>query len=211
MAEPVKRPYRSERRREQAEQTRERVLDAAQRVFEDRGFERATITAIAEEAGVSPETVYARFGNKRTVLVELIGRAVRGQDRRPVREQRIPQAVAAARDHREQLRLFAPDIAQRLARVSPLMHVLGAAAAADPELAAVVADVHATRRRALRGFVDQLMANGRLALDADAATDTVWSLASPELYRLLTHVRGWSQRRYATWLESTLADLLVRR
>lgn len=211
MADPVKRAYQSGRRREQAAQTRERVLTAAQSVFEDRGFEGATINAIAEAAGVSPETIYARFGNKRAVLLELIGRAVRGQDGRPVREQRTPQAVAAAANHAEQLRLFAPDIAQRLARVSPLLHVLAAAGAADPALAQMLAEVHATRRRALRGFVDLLLANGPLALDADAATDAVWSLASPELFRLLTHVRGWSQRRYANWLESTLTALLVHR
>src|SRR5689334_9021372 len=64
----VKRSYRSERRREQAAQTRERVLAAAARAFVARGFEATSVAAIAEEAGVSPETIYARFGNKRTLL-----------------------------------------------------------------------------------------------------------------------------------------------
>ena len=91
-----RRPYRSERRREQAEETRERVLEAAARLFAERGFESATIAAIAAEAGVSPETVYAAFRNKRTLLGELIRAAVRGSDSSPVPQQAGPRAVAAA-------------------------------------------------------------------------------------------------------------------
>src|SRR6185437_7914691 len=124
------RPYRSERRREQAEQTRERVLGAAVRVFTDRGFEAATVAAIAEQAGVSPETIYARFGTKKALLVELVGRAARGPDPAPILEQGGPQRVAAASDQREQLRIFAADIVKRLERVGPLVSVLAGAAQA---------------------------------------------------------------------------------
>src|SRR5581483_8306948 len=107
MTGDVKRPYRSVRRREQAEQTRTRVLDAAADVFRERGYERTTIAAVASRAGVADETVYTHFGNKRTLLGELVQRAVRGGDARPVPEQPGPRALAAATDQREQLRLFA--------------------------------------------------------------------------------------------------------
>jgi AcrR family transcriptional regulator len=203
------RPYRSDRRKEQAEQTRERVLAAAARVFEERGFEAATIAAIAEEAGVSPETIYARFGNKRTVLVELVGRAARGPDPVPILEQPGARAVAEATDQREQLRLFAADIVQRLERVGPLVAVLAGAAQAEPEFADVLAGIHANRRANLRAFVDLLAANGALRVSADVATDTVWALASPELHRLVTRERGWSRKRYSAWLADTLAATLL--
>src|SRR5690348_3141604 len=107
MNRPVKRPYSSERRREQAEHTRQRVFDAAESLFAEVGFERASVTAIAEAAAVSPETIYARFGNKRTLLGELVRRAVRGDDAAPVLEQSGPRAVAASSDQHEQIRLFA--------------------------------------------------------------------------------------------------------
>jgi len=205
----VKRPYRSERRREQAEQTRSRVLDAATRVFDRQGFSGATINAIAAEAGVSPETVYARFGNKRALLVELVGRAARGPDPRPILEQPGARAVAAAPDQHEQLRLFAADIVQRLERVGPLVAVLAGAAQSDGELAEVLDGVHTARRKNLRIFVDLLAANGPLRVDAEHAADTVWVLASPELHRLATVVRGWSRRRYCAWLADTLAVALL--
>lgn len=97
-------------RREQAEQTRERVLGAAARLFEQRGYEGASIAAIAEQARVSQVTIYARFQNKRTLLGELVHRAVRGDDPAPVLEQAGPsrgrcrrrpaRAAAAVRSRR---------------------------------------------------------------------------------------------------------------
>jgi AcrR family transcriptional regulator len=204
-----RRRYRSQRRREQAEDTRARVLEAAARLFAERGFESATIAAIAEEAGVSPETVYAGFRNKRTLLGELIRAAVRGGESSPVPEQAGPRAVAAAVDQREQLRLFAADISVRLERVGPLVEVLSTASRSDPELAALLAKIHDERAKNLRTFVHALAANGPLRLEPEAALDSVWALASPDLHRLLTRTRGWSRERYCEWLAESLAALLI--
>jgi AcrR family transcriptional regulator len=211
MPENVKprRSYRSERRREQAEETRERVLTAAARLFGERGFESATIAAIAAEAGVSPETVYAGFRNKRTLLGELIRTAVRGGEASPVLEQPGPRAVAAATDQREQLRLFAADISIRLERVGPLVEVLSTAARTEPELADLLAKIHGERLENLRRFVQALSANGPLRLEPEAALDTVWALASPDLHRLLTRTRGWARERYCAWLAESLAAILL--
>jgi AcrR family transcriptional regulator len=211
MADGVKprRPYRSERRREQAEQTRGRVLAAAARLFEERGYDGASIAAIAAEAGVSAESVYAHFGNKRTLLGELLRRAVRGDDPAPVPEQAGPRALAAATDQREQLRLFAQDVVLRLERAAPLVAVVAGASRSDPELAALLRTLHADRLQNLGHLVDALAANGPLALGTDEAVETVWALTSPELHQLLTRVRGWSRRRYCEWLSGALAALLV--
>jgi len=211
MPEDVKprRPYRSQRRREQAEATRARVLEAAARLFAERGFESATISAIAEAAGVSPETVYAGFRNKRTLLGELIRAAVRGSEAAPVPEQAGPRAVAAAVDQREQLQLFAADVSLRLERVGPLVEVLSTASRTDPELAALLAKIHDERLANLRTFVHALAANGPLRLEPEAALDTVWALASTDVHRLLTGTRGWSRERYREWLAGSLAALLL--
>jgi AcrR family transcriptional regulator len=203
------RPYRSPRRQEQARETRERVLDAAARLFAERGFESTSIAAIASEAGVSPETVYAGFRNKRTLLGELVRRAVRGGEQAAVPDQAGPRAVAAAGDPREQLRLFAADVVLRLERVGPLIDVLSTAALAEPELAALLATIHDERLANLRGLVGALAANAPLRLDPEAAAETVWALASPDLHRLLTRTRGWTRERYCAWLADSLAALLL--
>jgi AcrR family transcriptional regulator len=211
MPENVKprRAYRSDRRREQAAETRVRVLEAAAKLFCERGFESATIAAIAAEAGVAPETVYAGFRNKRTLLGELVRNAVRGGEEAPVPEQEGPRAIHAVSDQREQLRLFAADISLRLERVGPLVEVLSTASRTDPELAELLARIHGERLANLRTFVGALSANGPLRLAPDAALDTVWALASPDLHRLLTATRGWTRERYCEWLAESLAVLLL--
>lgn len=211
VAEEVKRrrPYRSERRRRQAEQTREEVLAAAAELFLERGYEGASVAGIAARAGVSPETVYARFHNKRALLGELVRRAVRGDDPAPVLEQEGPREVWAATDQHEQLRLFAADVVLRLERAGPMVAVLAAASPGDPELASLLARLHGERLRNLRRLVDGLAREGPLKLDRDQATDVVWALASPDVHRLLTGVRGWSRRRYCEWLADQLAAALL--
>ena len=63
---PVKptRRYDSVRRREQARQTRETILNTAQRLFLTDGFATTTIAAIAQGAHVSVDTIYKSFGGK---------------------------------------------------------------------------------------------------------------------------------------------------
>ena len=203
------RAYRSDRRREQAEQTRQRVLDAAAELFDQRGFGGASVAAIAEHAGVSQETVYARFGNKRTLLGELVSGAVRGEDPRPVPQQEGPRALAAATDQREQLRLFAADIVLRLERAAPIVAIVSGASRSEPELAELLDRLHADRLKNLRILVDALALNGPLRVPDDEAVEAVWALASPELHQLLARVRGWSRRRYSDWLADSLARLLL--
>ena len=203
-----RRAYRSERRREQAQETRRRMLDAAGRLLAERGYAGTTIAAVAAEAGVAVETVYAAFRNKRTLVGELVRAAVRGDDAaRPASEQAGARAVAAAPDQAQQIRLFAADVAARLERVGPVLEAL--AAAAEPELAELRAKVDRDRLVGMRRFVAMLERHGPLRINGDAAAETVWALASPELHSLLRSRRAWPPGRYTQWLEETLTAALL--
>ncbi len=81
--EPM-REYRSELRARQAEDTRNRILDAALRVMST-GLASLSIPAVAREAGVSVPTVYRHFGSKADLLAEMYPHAARraGFDRVP--------------------------------------------------------------------------------------------------------------------------------
>jgi hypothetical protein len=48
----------------------------------------------------------------------------------------------------------------------------------------------------LRVLVDALIANGPLRLEPEAALETVWAIASPDLHELLTRGRGWTREHY---------------
>ena len=204
-----KRAYRSDRRREQAQETRRRMLEAAGRLLAARGYAGTTIAAVAREAGVAPETVYAAFRNKRTLVGELVRTSVRGGGSAPPASQQAgARAVAAAPGQADQVRLFAADVSARLERVGPVLEAL--AAAAEPELAELRANVDRDRLEGLRRFVSALEDRGPLRVDAEAAAETVWALASPELHTLLRGRRGWPAERYTAWLEETLAAVLLR-
>jgi AcrR family transcriptional regulator len=183
------------------------MLAAAGRLLATNGYAGTTIAAVAREAGVAPETVYAAFGNKRTLVGELVRTSVRGRSPAPAAEQAGAVAVSAATDQREQVRLFATGVVQRLERVGPVLQAL--AAAAEPELAELLARVDRDRLDGLRRFVGMLERGGPLRIDAEAAAETVWALASPELHAMLVGRRGWSRERYCDWLAGTLAAALL--
>jgi AcrR family transcriptional regulator len=63
--------------RDQAGEVEERILDAAQSVFLDRGFEGATVDEIAEVAHAGKPTIYARFPHKEALFVAVVERMVR--------------------------------------------------------------------------------------------------------------------------------------
>jgi AcrR family transcriptional regulator len=54
------------------EETRERLLDAAARVFEHKGYEGATIAQIAREAGLTSGAIYAHYDSKADLLADAL-------------------------------------------------------------------------------------------------------------------------------------------
>jgi AcrR family transcriptional regulator len=212
MSETVKpkRHYSSPRRSEQAAGTRAAVVDAAGEVFMRDGWQKATIAAIAERAGVSPETIYAGFRNKRALLDEAITAAVRGPaPDTPLMQQAGPRAVLEAADQKRQLALFTSDITRILERVAPMMAVLRTAAETEPALAAHYARLHRGRRENFERVVDALLRNGPLRVDRETAVASIARLTSPELYMLATRIEGVSAEQHARWLLAALTALLL--
>lgn len=207
-----RRRYHSARRALAAFETRQAILDAAAGLFIADGWAKTTMAAIGRRAGVSIETVYAVFGNKRTMVKELVGRAVRGEAPDvPLLEQAGPQAMRNEANQRRQIALFAHGIAAVLQRVGPLMAAVQAGAGSYPELAELYRHFHDGRRRNLAFVADALLANGPLreGIDRDQAVVILWRLASPEQFILTTRVEGLSSDQYERWLSESLARLLL--
>ena len=212
MSEIVKhrRSYRSNRRSAQAAETRATVIDAARQTFMRDGWQKTTIAAVAERAGVSPETVYAGFRNKRTLLEEAITAAVRGREpETPLMQQAGPREVIESTDQRRQLSLFVADITGILERVAPMMAVLRTAAETEPELAAHYAGLHLGRRQNFERVVDALLRNGPLRVDRETAVSSIARLTNPELFMLAIRVEAVSPAQYRDWLLDALTALLL--
>jgi AcrR family transcriptional regulator len=58
------RPYTQRRRAAAAEANTERILQAANELFEERPWDQITFAAVAERAGVGTQTIIRRFGTK---------------------------------------------------------------------------------------------------------------------------------------------------
>jgi AcrR family transcriptional regulator len=54
--------------------SREAVLDAAERLMAEHGYEAATVARLVEEAGIPPSSIYHYFGSKEGVLLAVMER-----------------------------------------------------------------------------------------------------------------------------------------
>jgi AcrR family transcriptional regulator len=199
-------------RKEQARQTRGRILDAAERLFAERGYAASTMEAIASEAGVAVDTVYAGFGSKRKVLSALMDVRVGGDDQ-PIEllNRPGPQGVRREPSQRRQIARFADDISEISDRARPVDDIIRGAAAVDAEISTLRGRLQETRFENMRRFVSWLASNGplRAGISEDDAAAIVWSLTSPEMHRLLRVDRAWTPDRYREWLAQTLTRTLL--
>ena len=207
-----KRTYDSSLRKQQASQTRLRILDAAQRLFSDRGYGATTMEQIATHAGVATDTVYASFRNKAGVLHRLLDVRV-GGDETPIAilDREGPQKVRGEPSQRRQVAAFAADVAQILERVRPVDDIMRSASGVDPEIAALRTRMQGLRYENMRQLVTWLASNGPLrgGITEEEAAAIVWTIASPEVHGLLRRDRGWSLDRYVAWLSDTLTRTLL--
>jgi len=214
MPRPVKpkRRYDSTRRKDQARATRAAVLAAARELFVDRGYGATTIEAIAAGAEVSPETVYAAFKNKRSLLRELIDVSIVGDDApEPVLERSWVQQLRQEKDITARLEILARNGRLILDRLSPIYEVLRGAAAADREIAAL-SERYKTQRLAGQAELVRILTAGhrlRKGLTQEHAADIVFAIGSPETYGLLVYDRGWSPELFERWYADAMRRLLI--
>jgi|SoimicMinimDraft_8_1059736.scaffolds.fasta_scaffold14210_2 AcrR family transcriptional regulator len=210
VSEPVKTKF--PRREQRARATRRAVLAAARKLFVAEGYGATTIQAIADEADVAVQTVYAVFGNKRSILAELVDVSIAGDDAEIVvnaREWMRPvwEASTAA----ERLRAYAAAVRRIMDGAGDVFAVVAAAATIDPEVVEL-ADITEQRRRAgARSVIDSLRSVGTLrpGLTPQRAIDVLWLLNSPAVFAHLVRRAGWSLDQYQAWLADAMVNELL--
>lgn len=139
------------------DETRHRLIQAASRVFAEKGFEGARIADIAREAGLSSGAIYAHYGSKAELLLEAIrshgadelNQLLDGNELLPLPDVLLALGSGLERRPRADGSLLAEAIV---------------AARRDPELAAVLAD-HVAQREA---FFTTLIRHSQRRGDLDA-------------------------------------------
>ena len=137
------------RRAEQVERNRTAVLDAARRVFLDRGYGGATVDAIAEEAGFSKGVVYSQFGSKADMFMELLEQRI---NERAAQNERVAAGKPLAPAARELLLAANRDVVSEHGWAQLLVE-FRAHAARDPVLNRRYADAHRRTVAELAGLL----------------------------------------------------------
>jgi len=214
MGRSVKRPraYDSTGRREQARQTRARVLESARARFLEHGYTATTIPAIAKDAGVSVETVYKAFGNKAGLLKTVFDIAIVGDDEPvPMLERDAVKANRAEPDPRKKLRIYGEFYVTSAARAVPVQLLARDAARSDPAAAAVWQQMIDERLTGMTRFAQDLHDGGhlRVGVSVDQARDVLWTFNSAELWELLVITRGWTPEDFGHWIGDMLIAALL--
>src|SRR6185312_16264396 len=98
--------------------SREAVLDAAERLMAEHGYEAATVSALVDEAGIPPSSIYHYFGSKEGVLLAVMERgAARFFEALPD----IDRRVGSRADH---LTTVVETIAETLGRHPDFLRIL---------------------------------------------------------------------------------------
>lgn len=209
---PVRRPYRSARRTEQAAATRRAVLAAARELFVTNGYIATTVSAIAARADVSVDTVYATVGRKPALLRELVETSISGTDEAVPAEQRdYVGRIRAASTAAQKLDLYAQSIAAIHQRLAPVFIALRDAAVTDSACAELWTEISERRAANMRVFAADLRSTGELRtdIDDDQIADVIWSMNAAEYWVLLVVQRAWTAERFERWISDAWIRLLL--
>ncbi len=202
------RQYRSDLRKQQAEQTRERIVAAAADLFAADGYARTTLAKIAAAAGVSTETV-ASHGPKAALMVaamEYVTFGVSGEEN--FLNLAVGRRFLEIDDRDEALDYLVSNQTEMHQRGAAVAQALIGAAASDPELDRYLdelfAGITAQNRRILTVARDRGWLRDDVPFDDLVATTAV--LSGVDTFLRVTRRDGWSIARYRSWLRRMAAE-----
>jgi len=195
-------------RERRAQLTRDEILRAARRLFAERGYAGTSVRDIAKAAGVSAQTVYDSVGSKQELVSRLndlidseagIAAIVRA-----AAESDDPAVVAAT---------SARITRSILENCGDIVHALVTGAAAEPELAAALAEGHRRHLDGNRRVVELLQRLDALApgVDPDEAAETLAAVADFRFGLVLRESYRWSLDRLESWIAATSRTLVLGR
>lgn len=193
-------------RERRARLTHEEILRAARGLFAARGYARTSVRDIAEAAGVSAQTVYDSVGSKQAIVARLndlidaeAGIAA------------IARAAAESGEPAEVAATSARVTRSILEHCGDIIHALVTGAAAEPELARVLAEGQRRHLGGARQVVGRLQELGALGPDdLESAVATLAAITDVRFALVLRESYGWSLDTLEDWMAATSRTLLVR-
>ena len=191
--------HRPTLRDERAAVTRRRIAEAARRLFRRDGYAATTLRAVAAEAGVAVQTVYAVYGSKAGILGALREGVVAQPEAGASFEAAMAEPSAARR-----LALFARSIRLRWELAGDIVAINEDAAMADAAIRAGVDEAVAARRRGIARFTRAMEDDLQPGIDVERSIALIHALTLYDLYAELVGVHGWTPDAYESWLAAAL-------
>lgn len=187
--------------------TREEILKAARKLFDERGYTQTAITDIAEEAGVSVPTIYASVGPKQAIVTALLGfvdQSIGGAEARAM--------LLVEDDPMKLLRTAARVMRSLQEDFGDILHALRSAAESEPAIAEARLRGRGYHKMASERIAERLMALGvlRPGLSSQTAAGLVWLLTDSESFDRLKREMGWTYDQAEAWLVDALARAILR-
>ena len=195
------------RRQEYAQATRQAIVDAARKLFAERGYFATKVDDIAAEARVAPATVYAVTGGKQGLLSELITTWTTD----PIVEATLSR-IAGAGDPAEIIDEVASASRRMREQFADVIRVMLSTAPHDPVVAGQLTSATAVYRAAFVPIAERLAQLGALrpGTDTGHAVDVLWFYFGYSSYFTLHDDNGWSYQRAQHWLaEQARRELLA--
>jgi AcrR family transcriptional regulator len=194
-------------RARQAQLTRDEILGAARRLFAENGYSRTSVRDIAEAAGVSAQTVYDSIGSKQAIVARLNDLIDAEADIATI----VGSGVGSD-DPGEILAVQARVVRSILEHCGDILRALVSGAAAEPDLALVMAEGHRRHVEGARRIVARLADLDALepTVSVDAAAATLSATSDISFALLLADTFGWSIEAIEDWIVATNRKLLLR-
>jgi Bacterial regulatory proteins, tetR family. len=182
----------------------------AQRRFLRDGYGSTTIAEIADDAGVSVDTIYKSFGGKPGLIRAMAARALLGRGPLPA-EQRSDELQSRERDPRKLISRWGVFVTEIAPLAAPITLLLRDAAGNHPELRPLIEEVHADRLRRMTDNARRFAAAGHLRPDVSVAeaANVMWTYSSSELYELLVLRRGMPLKTYGRFVADAMIAALL--
>jgi AcrR family transcriptional regulator len=185
-------------------------VESAERLFLRNGYGPTTVAAIADDAGVSVDTVFKAFGGKPGIIRGIRDRALHGEGPVPA-EQRSNDLQLTEPDPRKIVQGWGRFVTELAPRSAPILLLLRDAASTDPELRTLLDDLDSDRLRRMTQNARRLHRAGHLRdrISVRQAADVLWTYSSPELYELLVLRRGMSVKAYGEFVGEAMTAAIL--
>lgn len=198
---------RSSRREDYARATRQAIVDAARKLFAERGYFATKVDDIAIEARVAPATVYAVTGGKQSLLSILITTWTTD----PIVQETLSHIDAMADSEAIIREVAAASRTMREAYVDVIRVMLNTAPH-DRAVSKKEREATEIYRTALVPIAERLTELGGLrpGLEVGDAVDRLWFYFGYSSYFTLHDDNGWSYEQAERWLaEQAIGALLL--